>query len=287
MELCQKVRMPVLVAFVLLVQGHTALAQDDAASLRAEIQEHLDEGETARAATLAHLLREGYDDEESSALAKRVLDGAAKSLTRVTIHCEGCSVAVEDVSQPDVFYVEADTSHDLTATFEVGDTERTLEGKPGQHVQLFLEPPRGPELPPGEGGGASTTGSGRGDGSSGGVSPVMFYVAAGLTAGAAAATIWSAVDMNGDVDAYEETLDRAEQNRSIEDLHEAERLLRRGDDKELRTELLIGVTAGLGLVTGLLALAVDWSGGEQNAAHTLPVLALERDGARLLVRGEL
>jgi len=88
-----------------------------------------------------------------------------------------------------------------------------------------------------------------------GWSPVVFYVGAGLTAVAGGVTIWSGLDTQnnpGPDRVKDECVGQGEDCA----------LYQEGLSKQLRTNVLIGVTAGLGVGTILVgALATNWSGG--------------------------
>src|SRR4030095_2109312 len=104
------------------------------------------------------------------------------------------------------------------------------------------------------------------DGKKAGGSPIVFYVGAGLTVVAAGVTVWSGLDTmnNPGKERVQNECAAHDENCS---------LYKEGQSKELRTNVLIGVTAGLGVATGLIgALAVDWSGNKTDtqASHRPP-----------------
>lgn len=104
---------------------------------------------------------------------------------------------------------------------------------------------------------------------SAGLPPALFFVGAGLTVVAGGITIWSGIDTvnNPGADAVK---------KGCEGQGESCALYQEGLSKQKRTNVLIGVTAGLGVVTALVgALATDWSGGKSEAAP-----AAEQSGKR-------
>jgi hypothetical protein len=80
-----------------------------------------------------------------------------------------------------------------------------------------------------------------------GMSPAVFWVGTGLTVIAAGALTWSGLDTLNARDDYEENPTRD----GYED----------GVDRQRRTNILAGVTAGLGAMTlGIGLFATDWGG---------------------------
>ena len=95
---------------------------------------------------------------------------------------------------------------------------------------------------------------------SSGLPPALFFVGAGLTLVAGGVTIWSGIDTvsNPGADAVK---------KGCVGQGESCPLYQEGLSKQTRTNVLIGVTAGLGAVTILVgALATDWSGGKSSDA---------------------
>lgn len=78
-----------------------------------------------------------------------------------------------------------------------------------------------------------------------GIHPAAFYVGLGLTVVSSGLLIWSGVDTIALNDDFKATSDP--------------NLLEDGMDAQLRTNALIGVTAGLGVATVVVALFTDWS----------------------------
>ena len=93
---------------------------------------------------------------------------------------------------------------------------------------------------------------------SGGLPPAVVFVGAGLTAVAGGITIWSGLDTvnNPGADAVKKAC--AGRGESCPEYQE-------GLSKQKRTNVLIGVTAGLGAITLVIAaVATDWSGGKSS-----------------------
>ena len=97
--------------------------------------------------------------------------------------------------------------------------------------------------------------------SGGGLSPVAFAIALGATAVAGGVLTWSGLDTLDGVPAYR-------------DMPTVERL-RDGQSRELRTNILIGVTGALALTSLILAIVTDWDGEPESAAQgTAPQVSL-------------
>ncbi len=84
------------------------------------------------------------------------------------------------------------------------------------------------------------------------VDPAWFYASAGLTLGFGALSVWSGLDTRSAFDDYERdlpTLPQDEINRRVDD----------GHSKEMRTNVLLGVTTLAGVGTAVLGIwVVDW-----------------------------
>lgn len=94
---------------------------------------------------------------------------------------------------------------------------------------------------------------------SSGLPPALFFVGAGLTVVAGGITVWSGIDTvnNPGADAVKQAC--AGKGEECGPYQE-------GLSKQRRTNVLIGVTAGLGVATVLVgALFTDWSGGKSSA----------------------
>ena len=99
-----------------------------------------------------------------------------------------------------------------------------------------------------------------GGGKSSGWSPTVFFVGAGLTAVLGGVTVWSGLDTVNNPGADRVKNECGTQGESCA-------LYQEGLSKQRRTNVLIGVTGGVGLATILVGvLATDWSGGKKTQA---------------------
>ena len=251
-----------------------------ATALQQAMRAHERAGNTLRAANLALRLRERYPDEAQAVrAAERTLGGAEGQFYRVGVRCEECSILLDGaVLDHPVFFVEPGTEHTVVGHFDTGDVEETVSGAAGERRELVLEAPApsatpidapaepasgtsdpSPDQPPGADGG-------------GGLPPVLAIVAGVLTLGAAGAATWSGLDALAGVDDYE-----------ADPTMEA---LEAGQARERRTNILIGVTAGLAAVTIALAVFTDYGGdAESDASLRAAIAPLPGGGAFGMLEG--
>jgi hypothetical protein len=236
-------------------------------ALRSAIRARVAAGHLGVAAVHSEALLERYpEDERSAGLAKKMLEEARRTMTRVSVKCapgpcgielDGAAGAVEP-KQNHALYLEPG-DHELQAVFGGERTKpQKLSGVAGDDVTLeFAAPPKS-RAAGGQRTASRNTANTPGAEAApapvvGGLSPWFFATGAVVTAGLGAATIWSGVDVARAHSAYEgyETRESYEQ----------------GLSKERRTNTLIGLTAGAGAVTIALALLTDWKGEKPEAAN--------------------
>lgn len=237
------------------------LADDTApnpAALRSAIRNRRAAGNDARAATLAAEALARYpDDAETRALAEETITALSPSLGRVHLHCEpACTASIDgraahEHEGADVDLFVAPGSHTLVGAWTGRDTvTERFEVAAGARTELRLEAPAPavvaaepepePEPDPEPEPEPVTPAS------SSGLSPAVFLVGAGLTAVSAGVMIWSGVDVLDARAAYVAAPTRA----GYED----------GVGRETRTNVLIGVTAALGVGTVVVAFFTDFGG---------------------------
>ena len=252
-------------------------AAPNSRALRQAIRSRDKAGQAARAATLAALAQSLYASEASTQeLANEVMGRLAPGLHRLDVTCAtACVLAVGShlvhgpAAEKAVVFVNPGRVT-LSASFDGGGAdEQILEARAGASNAVRLEsrsgaphpseppppskpsgsPAPSPEPPPVAPGDESAPDTGE----SSGVHPAVFVVALGGTLAVGGAIIWSGLD--------------ATNNPGTEVVREACRgqgtdcpEYQDGLSRQLRTNALIGVTAGLGAVTVVLAGLTDWDG---------------------------
>jgi hypothetical protein len=255
-------------------------------------------GDLDRAGTLASLALERYpDDPEIQKIAPDVLQRAGASLFELKITCsEPCELAdgtkiVHGVAakQRTVFLTEG--AHSLRAGFPDGRSESksvdatvagsgqlSFAGSAPEAAEAPQEPEPEPVAPPPE------PPKDEAPKSSGGLPPVLFFAGLGATAVAGGITIWSGLDTvnNPGADRVKAECVKGDQECSI---------YKDGRARQMRTNILIGVTATLGVATGVVGALVNWGGGSTEAStdeakglRVEPWLAVG-DGATVGARG--
>jgi hypothetical protein len=254
-------------------------------ALRLAIRAHDLAGNAERAATLAALALRAYpDDSGTVALAQEYLKKLEPGLHRLTIACKpACSVVVdkrsvlEDPVSEGVVFVPAGP-HVVVAVWSGGreHSERVV-GQAGVSTSLsFRAPP--PSTKTKGTAESSTTSPHEEPPASSGLPPVLTYVGLGLTTVLAGATIWSGIDTknNPGRDVVEE--------RCL-DLGENCPEYQQGLDSQRRTNLLLGVTAGGAVLTGVVALFTDWGREAPTSTGTVLTPAVLAGGAGLSATG--
>jgi hypothetical protein len=235
-------------------------------------------GELDRAATLLALaLQRHPDDANLLKLAPDIQRRASEKLFELTATCDSpCDLSVGGrimhgpqsllrtlYLQPGAVTVRAGWSDNRSDSKEVqaevaGKGEVSFVAPTAAAVQSIAKEPTEPVVAdpaisdPTKDEGAEKKWSG--------LPPAVFFVGAGLTVVAGGITIWSGIDTvnNPGADKVKTACDNQEPNCTS--------LYNEGVGKQKRTNVLIGVTAGLGVVTVLVgALATDWSGGKSGA----------------------
>jgi hypothetical protein len=236
----------------------------------------------ARAATLAALAKDRHpDDSDLMDVANGVLEKANVELHLVRVSCDAlCSVLVNNkliygrANRVRLVYLE-EGEHSLSASFseDSGSEPSQLVASAGGRTELSLSPARPEEaekeLPPGgmddpfaddEPIAEDPVADEGPKEESSGWSPAVFWVGVGLTVVGGATSVWSGLDTkeNPGVKRYEDACDPVSGDRD-----ECKALYEEGAAKEDRTNLLVGVTAGVGLLTILVgAVFTDWGSAE-------------------------
>lgn len=243
-----------------------------AETLRLAIRARRKAKQLGRAASLAAIAQQRYPgDAPTAQLAKETLDEAAPALHEYLVECNAeCAITADGrvVSQSDAqkhrIYLEPGP-HELGVSFKAGGVAKHVDAKRGGKDTLAFEappPPKVVEEPVAGGGGAAGREGPRGEDARSGagtgtatrmgpaskpLGPVVFFVGAGLTLAVGAATVLSGIDTknNPGVDAVRRAC--AGKDESCPEYQD-------GKSAETRTNVLLGVTLGAAVVTGVLGI---------------------------------
>lgn len=250
-----------------LVPTSTALLQ--------AVLAHNKAGNSIRAANLALLLRDNYPgDERANQVANSAIDAVSPTSALVKAECDKeCTLELDGaLIQHRVFFVTADVEHSLKAAFEEGETATTVRGEAGETLPVTLHAPLPPPPPR--------------------IPRWGFFTSLGATLALGAATVWSGIDANRGVSAYEGAARTASSpginnTGSPTPLEEAQALLDEGRSKERRTNILIGVTAGMAATTAVLGVFTNWKGeSREKASKRLePGIGVTNKGGAFSLKG--
>jgi hypothetical protein len=235
----------------------------NAQTLRNAIRARKQANQLARAGTLAILAQDHYaDDEPTRDLAKETLAEAGPKLFKLTISCDSeCGVAadgrvvsIEDAKrfafflQPGPHAIVVSWPGDRTKAFDI-------KAKEGQSLEQSAVAPPMPvtNTNPNSNGGTNTGPSVIVEQpSSKPFGPAVFITMLGLTAISGGILIWSGIDTlnNPGTDAVKSGC--VGQGESCP-------LYQQGLSEQTRTNVLIGVTAGLGALTFVSIFLTQWS----------------------------
>jgi len=250
-----------------LVPTSTALLQ--------AVRAHYKAGSAIRAANLALLLRDRYPtDQRTKKTASSVIEAVKPTAVLVEANCEEeCTLELDGaLVQHDTFFVSADVEHSLKAAFKTGETSTMVRGESGstEAVRLGAPLPPPPPLIPRWG----------------------FFSSLGATVALGAVTIWSGLDANNGVTAYEAAARTANSpginaSGSPTPADEAQALLEDGRNKERRTNILIGVTAGMAATTAVLGVFTNWKKESREEANKRvePAVGVTNKGGTFTLKG--
>lgn len=205
-------------------------------------------GEFLRAANLALELRASYpSDGRATRAADAVIGSVRDTSLLVDVRCnETCALELDGtVVRHPKFFTTPEVEHTIKAGFATGETSTSVLGAPGDTERLALEAPLPPPPPP--------------------IPRWTFFSSLGATVALGAATIWSGIDANQSVGTYESAA-RTASSPGINDgssptpAEQAQTLLDDGQRKERRTNILIGVTAGMAAATAVIGVFTNWKG---------------------------
>lgn len=250
--------------------------------------------QTARAATLAALALERHgNDAKLASLARPIVERAGSSLHRVTVMCApacdlvtGTTLAHGAPSEKRTIFL-APGEHDLRASWSGGRSasERVVAERGGQSELSFTAPPETkPEVgprptprstapPPPKPTPAQPEPAGSG------LPPAVFFIGAGLTLVAGGVTVWSGIDTQNNPGPDRVRAQCAGQGTDCPEYQD-------GLSRQKRTNILLGVTGGLGVVTAVVGgLLTDWSSPAQRGKRQVEPFVALGEGATLGAQG--
>jgi hypothetical protein len=234
------------------------------AALRSAIRNREMSGQIVRAATLSLRALERYPtDAETRQVAENVLANSTARLARVRVRCsEPCRITsdgglVSDQPSDTVEFFVTTGPHTIEAQWSGRPSvSRPVEGTPGAILSFELtapaavapaEPEPAAEPAVAVSGPLAPAPAPVEKERSGGLSPAVFWVGAGLTVIAGGVLTWSGLDTLSKRDDYEDAPTREGYDDGVE--------------LEKRTNILAAVTGGLGISTLAIGLfATDWGG---------------------------
>jgi len=234
-----------------------------AEALRNAIRARKDAKQFARAATLAALAERAYaDDATTMVVVHDTLSDATPKLERISLDCspkcgvasDGRVLSLEDVAHF-VFFLDPGP-HDVVVSWEGDRTKQIkVDAKAGGRLEWKLDAPAPvaptpppvvvqPAEPPKEQPHATSTKP---------FGPAIFFIGAGLTVVGGVVTILSGIDTQNNPGAAAVQQDCVGQGESCTQYQE-------GRSKQLRTNILLGSTIGVGVLTGVVGLFfTQWS----------------------------
>ena len=250
-----------------LVPTSTALLQ--------AVRAHYKAGNSTRAANLALLLRDNYPSDERAKQATAAVVASVKAENvLVKAQCEGeCTIELDGaLIQHPTFFVTPNVEHSLKAAYDNGETSTFVQGAAGETKKVMLIAPAPSPPPP--------------------VPRWAFFSSLGATVALGAVTVWSGIDANKGVTAYESAARTANSpginnGASPTPEEQAQALLEEGRAKERRTNILIGVTAGMAATTAVLGVFTNWKGESREAASKRiePLIGVSSKGGSLTIKG--
>lgn len=254
------------------------------ATLKAAIRARRDAKQPDRAATLAELaLSRHAGKEELTTFARSVILGVERSLSKVEVTCKpACELAVDQK----IVHGEAASKrslwvspgkHVVAAGWGAKGASKDLAASAGAVSQLAFAPPDDPKpaaAPVDSPGAAPAPPADRPTPvkPSGKLGPGLFIGGAVVTGVLAAASLWSGLDTknNPGPDKVREVC--AGKGDTCPEYRD-------GLAKQSRTNLLLGLTAGAAVVTGVIGVAfTDWGSGDK-AGRVVPVAVIGDKGA--------
>ncbi len=238
-------------------------AAPNPAELRSAIRARRETGQNARAATLAAIGKRKYGSD--AALGKVADETIAAARPKVyEIHVtspEECNVAVDakvvtaEKATDFRFFVDPGKHELFVGWSEERSTKVSVDATAGASQDLTLTPP--PPPPPSANArkvdSVFTSGAAPESSSSKPFGPAVFFVGLGLTAVGAGVTVWSGIDTQNNPGTSAVKADCVGQGTSCPQYQQ-------GLSSQLRTNVLIAATGGVGLITAVVGIFfTQWS----------------------------
>jgi hypothetical protein len=237
------------------------------AELRSAIRARHDAGQNARAATLAAIGKRKYaDDAALGKLADETITAARPKVYEVHVtSAEECNVAADakvvaaEKATDFRFFVDPGHHDLLVGWSDDRSTKVAIDAMAGGTRELTLPPPPHPvkklaPIPIPLASPASTKPFG----------PAVFLVGLGLTAVGAGVTVWSGIDTQNNPGPSAVKTDCVGQGTSCPQYQQ-------GLSSQLRTNVLIAATGGVGLITAVVGIFfTQWSHPDVRAAEHPP-----------------
>lgn len=229
-------------------------------------------GEAVRAANLYQkYLREAPTGTKDRDVATTELASLTTKLGRIVAHASGpIYLKVDEAAADTDGNFVPPGEHTVSGTYEGKPVRKAVTVEAGQTLSVTLEPPPPPPVekplpppPPPKPEGFH-------------LPWVVVAVGGVLTLGAGGVMIWSGLDSRSKRDDFRRRFNEGDASLTQGDLDE-------GTSTQTRTNILIGVTAGLGALTGISALLVDW-GGSKSGKTDKGGLAVQPSFGGIVVR---
>jgi hypothetical protein len=258
-------------------------------TLRSAIRARVSAKQPARAATLAAYAQVKYASEAPILeTANKTLADAGPTLFALTVKCTPECAVLSDArlaslteSTQQTIYLDPG-AHDVVVAWSGDRSEkRKVTAKAGAKEELVLQAPPMPVKPPPPPPAQPPTSPppDKREVATKPLPPIVTYVGAGLTVVAGGITIWSGVDTLNNPGKDAVRRDCVGQDESCS-------TYQKGRSAQLRTNILIGVTAGLGVATGVIAIFfTQWSTPNPKPKTGVNVAPWMQVGAALPDRG--
>ncbi|MEM7139315.1 MAG: hypothetical protein AAF500_22275 [Myxococcota bacterium] len=245
------------------------------AALVQAIRSYSKAGNAIQAANLGLVLKQEYPkDTRALKTARAAIRTAEAQAVKVVTRCDReCTLELDGaLIENQSFFVSPDVDHSIKAGFDTGEASSMVRGEAGSTKHVSLAAPLPPPPPP--------------------VPRWAFFSSLGATAALGAITIWSGLDANRGVDAFEAAARTANSpgindNGSPSPADQAEALLTDGQQKERRTNILIGLTAGMAAGTAVMGIFTNWKNEsrEPTARRIEPAVGVTNRGGAVKLKG--